>query len=100
MFVLVSYSNDPYVQDICYHGKFDTMKDVCDVLNDWLRYDFDKDITIDSDELVPGCDIEDTYRDSFFVDITYANTDNDTDYIRGVMGWWEDTQCTFCIAKV
>lgn len=95
MFILVSYSNDPHVQDIFYHGKFKTMTDICKELESWADTYFNKRIAIIpvmSDNTYHWC-----VEEGFTVDMRY---DNDDDCIYGVMGYYDDFRLTFCIAKV
>lgn len=94
MFILISYSNDPHVQDIFYHGKFETMTDIYKELENWTDIYFDKRRAI-----IPITMYDYNWRemDDFTIDMRY---DNDDDCIYGVMGYLDDVRLTFCIAKV
>lgn len=107
MFVLVSYSNDPYIQDIFYDGKFTTEIGVCRELNEWIDSFFGENgegIVIDSIPLFGGQTVEKEGKDGFFISMFYDDNGYDNDssmsYVHGIMGYHDDFRLTFCIVEV
>ena len=98
MFILVSYSNDPHIQDMFYHGKFETISDVRNELEYWADIYFDKrQAMIDYIPLSPNAPYNWCDEDCFTIDIRYDDNDN---RVYGVMGYHDDFRLTFCIAEV
>lgn len=84
MFILVSYSNDPYIQDIFYDGKFNTVDDVCKQLKEWADECCE---TIELDHFPISVENE----NGLYIDIYEDNTTNDSGVFSGEMGWhWYD----------